>query len=157
MVGKMLALVAVLAVAASLSCTGERNMGLKSKRVLFSQVSGVVTKDGAPVAGAEVEQTVLYKEEGRTPQVTVVSDGEGKFAFAEVSANEGPALLPGEVTVGQRLVIRYQGQSYEGWNHGKKGKEANTEANGKPLRLVCELSTEPGVSGNSFGICRVVE
>jgi hypothetical protein len=112
-------------------------MGLKSKRVLFWRVRGVVTKDGAQVAGAEVEQTVLYKEEGRTPQVTVVSDGEGKFAFAEVSANEG--------------------QSYEGWNHGKKGKEANTEANAKPLRLVCELSGEPGVSGNSFGICRAVE
>lgn len=132
-------------------------MGLTSERVLFSQVEGVLTKDGEPVAGAEIEQTVLYKEEGRIPQTTVVSDDEGKFVFAQVSVNEGPKLLPGEVTVGQRLVIRYQGQEFEGWNHGKKGKEANTEANGKPVRLVCELSDEPGVSGNSFGICRVVE
>jgi hypothetical protein len=156
-VGKVLGLVALLVVAVGLSCTGDRSMGLTSERVLFSQVGGVVTKDGKPVAGAEIEQTVLYKEEGRIPQTSVVSDDKGKFAFAQVSVNEGPKLLPGEVSVSQRLVIRYKGQEFEGWNHGKKGKEANTESNGKPLRLVCELSNEPGVAGNSFGICRLQE
>ena len=100
---------------------------------------------------------VLYKEEGRIPQTSVVSDDEGKFVFAQVSANESPKLLPGEVTVTQRLVIRYQGQEFEGWNHGKRGKEARTESNGKPLRLVCELSNEPGVVGHSFGICHLQE
>ena len=36
-------------------------MATNSQMVLFSHVEGVVTRDGEPVAGAEIVQKVLYK------------------------------------------------------------------------------------------------
>lgn len=158
MAKKLILVVAgIIAAAVFVLITTGEDMSSASKRVLFSQVEGVITKDGVPVVGAEVEQIVLYKSENKVPRVTVLTDSEGRFVFAEVSTTDGPKLLPGETTVTQSLVINHEGNEYQGWNHGKKGKEANTESGGRPMKLICELNDEPDSSGTSYGICRLRE
>ena len=76
--------------------TGDRGMALKSKRVLFSKVEGVVQKGGVPIEGAEVVQKVLYKTKDTVPEVRVLTDEHGRFALDEVSAMEWTEFLPGE-------------------------------------------------------------
>lgn len=129
-------------------------MATNSQMILFSHVEGVVTRDGEPVAGAEIVQKVLYKTEDEVPAVSLTTGADGKFEFDEISRKAPRRWLPGEITITQSIVIHHDGQQYEGWHHGKKGFEANAELEGRPLRLVCELTTTPDVEGNHFGICR---
>lgn len=131
-------------------------MATNSQVVLFSHVEGTVTRDGEPVEGAEVVQKVLYKTEDEVPAATLTTGDSGTFIFEEIARKAPGRWLPGEVTITQSIVIHVDGQQYEGWHHGKKGFEANTELEGRPIRLVCELTTVPDVEGNHFGICREV-
>ncbi len=133
-------------------------MSMFSKLVLFSRVEGVITQEGKPVEGAEVIQEVLYKEADEVPIITAVSGAEGKFVLEEVTHSAGLSrLLPGQVSIVQRLVIRYQGKEYEGWRHNKSSIEPNSELDGRPLKLVCELTTPPDFEGTHFGICRAAK
>lgn len=129
-------------------------MSNDSLLVLFSGVTGTVLKDGEPVQGAEVVQKVLYKTTDEILEVKVKTAADGRFSFDEVSVPKPRKWLPGEVTITQSLVIVVDGIQYEGWHHGKKGDEANSELDGRALKLVCDLATEPGVEGNHYGICR---
>ena len=65
-------------------------------------------------------------------------------------------LIPAQPSIRQKLVIRYQGVEYEAWSHGKHDYDANSELDGKPLRLVCDLATAPDFEGTHYGICRAV-
>ena len=133
-------------------------MGKFSKLVLFSHVEGVITQDGEPVEGAEIVQEILYKEVDNIAPTTVKSAADGHFVFEEVSEKAGLSrMLPGTATITQRLVIRHDGQEYEAWRHGKKDFEPNSELEGQPLRLVCELTTPPDFEGFHYGICRVAK
>ncbi|MCJ7555870.1 MAG: hypothetical protein MUP90_03020 [Gammaproteobacteria bacterium] len=133
-------------------------MSMFSKLVLFSRVEGVITQDGKPVAGAEIIQEVLYKDAGEVPATTVASGPQGDFALEEVTHAAGLSrMLPGQVSIVQKLLIRYQGKEYEGWRHNKSSVEANSELNGRPLKLVCELTTPPDFEGTHFGICRAAQ
>ena len=133
-------------------------MSMFSKLVLFSRVEGVITQDGKPVEGAEIVQEVLYKDVDEVPPSTVVSGPEGSFVLEEVTHAAGLSrMLPGQVSIGQRLVIRHQGEEYEGWRHNKTSVEPNSELDGRPLKLVCELTTPPDFEGTHFGICRAAK
>ena len=133
-------------------------MSMFPKLVLFSRVDGVITLDGKPVEGAQVTQEVLYKDADEVPATMVTSDAQGNFVFEEVTHGAGLSrMLPGQVSIVQRLVIRYQGKEYEGWRHNKSSVEPNSELDGHPLRLVCELTTPPDFEGTHFGICRAAK
>ena len=133
-------------------------MSMFSKLVLFSRVEGVITQDGKPVEGAEVVQEVLYKDIDEVPATTASSDSQGHFVLEEVTHSAGLSrMLPGQVSIGQRLVIRYQGKEYEGWRHNKTSVEPDSELDGHPLKLVCELTTRPDFEGTHFGICRAAK
>jgi hypothetical protein len=133
-------------------------MSMFSKLVLFSRVEGVITQDGKPVEGAKIVQEVLYKDVDEVPPTQVVSGPDGNFVLEEVTHAAGLSrVLPGQVSIVQRLVIHYQGKEYEGWRHNKTSTEANSELDGHPLKLVCELTTAPDFEGTHFGICRAAK
>ena len=133
-------------------------MGFFSKLVLFSRVEGRVTLNGEPVSGVEVVQQASYLEPGDLPTTAVRTDASGRFSFDEISRRAGlGGLLPGEMRVSQKLLLRYDGQEFEGWRHSKTSGEPNGELDGKPLKLVCELTTAPDFEGTHYGICRVDE
>ncbi|WP_028225395.1 carboxypeptidase-like regulatory domain-containing protein [Paraburkholderia ferrariae] len=131
-------------------------MGLFDPLVLFSEVHGTVLKDGKPVAGAEVVQKVVWSDnEDEIPSQRAITDPGGAFSFPAVERRSVLLhLLPHQPVVIQKIVIRYQGAEYEAWRHTKGSYEINSELDGRPLKLVCELSRQPDFEGTHYGICK---
>jgi hypothetical protein len=140
------------------ACFAGDAMGAFSRLVLFSEVTGTVLKDGKPVAGAEILQQVDWSDDtDKNPRNRTVTDKNGAFAFPAVEHSAGLArLVPAQPVILQKLLIRYDGVEYEGWLHSKSDYDANSELEGRPLRLVCDLATQPDYEGTHFGICRAV-
>ena len=129
-------------------------MGLFERLVLFSEVRGIESRDGRPVVGAELVQTVTDGK-ADVPTRRTVSE-QGAFRFAPIESKAGwRRLVPAQPTMLQTIVIRAGGVDYLAWRQGKGSYDANSELGGQPLRLVCELAREPGHEGKHFGICRV--
>lgn len=131
-------------------------MGVFDRLVLFSEVHGTVLKDGKPVAGAEVIQKVVWSDnENDIPRQRAITDETGTFSFPAIERRAGLLrLLPAQPTMQQELLIRYQGAEYIAWQHGKGSYNANTELDGRPIRLVCELTRPPNYERKHYGICR---
>lgn len=131
-------------------------MGVTSPLVLFSEVHGTVLRNGTPVAGAEITQEVVWsdnKDDIAPRSVTTRADGAFHFAALE-KAPGALRLVPHQATVLQKLLIRHEGVEYTGWRHTRNSYQANSELGGRPIRLVCELSSEPDFEGKHYGICR---
>mgnify|MGYP005749127003 CR=1 FL=1 len=117
-------------------------MAFSARAVVFSAVEGVITLDGQPVVGAEV----IRRYEHRGLQVaTVISDHAGGFAFPEVRRWHAAVFLPMEFVIPQQLEVRYQGKHWSIWSGTKRSPKANSELNGLPLRLACELTDDEQV------------
>lgn len=133
-------------------------MGVFSRLVLFSEVHGVVLKEGKPVAGAELVQKVVWSDdESKNRTQNTATDRNGAFEFPTIEANAGLLrLIPAQPTIQQTIVIRYRGVEFVAWLHGKGSYNANTELDGRPLHLECELTRQPDYEGKHYGICRAV-
>ncbi|MEX3957552.1 DUF6795 domain-containing protein [Trinickia sp. EG282A] len=132
-------------------------MGVFDRLVLFSEVHGTVLMDGKPVQGAElVEQVIWSENENEIPPQRCTTDARGAFRFPAIERRAGlRRLIHSQPVVLQRIVIRYRGGEYIGWRNGKTSWDANTELDGRPIELVCELDREPGHEGTHYGICQV--
>ncbi|KVV34814.1 hypothetical protein WK81_29825 [Burkholderia ubonensis] len=133
-------------------------MGMFSRLVLFSEVHGTVLKEGKPVAGAELLQKVVWSDdENKNPTRHTSTDKNGAFGFPAIESNAGLLrLIPAQPTIQQTIVIRYQGVEYVAWLHGKGSYNANTELDGRPINLLCELTCQPDYEGKHYGICKAV-
>ncbi|GGA38510.1 hypothetical protein GCM10010981_29670 [Dyella nitratireducens] len=134
-------------------------MGSSDSWVLFSEVHGTVLKDGQPVQGAElVEKAEWSENDADNPTQHTVTDEKGRFSFQQLERKRGfiHRWLPTQPVVNQTITIKYQGVEYEAWMHGKLTYEANTELDGRPLNLVCELTHQPDREGTHYGICKAV-
>jgi hypothetical protein len=133
-------------------------MGAFDRLVLFSEVHGTVLKDGKPVEGAElVEKVVWSDDENDIPPQHAVTDAKGAFAFPAIERKAGLLrLIPAQPTIQQTITIKYQGTEYTAWLHGKSSYNANTELDGRPINLVCELTRQPDYEGKHYGICKAV-
>jgi hypothetical protein len=131
-------------------------MGIFSPIVLFSQVHGTVLQNGQPVKGAELIQKVVWSDDpDEIPLQHAATDEQGVFQFSAIQRRAGLLrLIPAQPTILQRIWIRYQGTEYVAWMHTKGSYEPNTELNGRPLNLVCELSRQPDFEGKHYGICK---
>jgi hypothetical protein len=56
----------------------------------------------------------------------------------------------------QKITIRYEGRDYTAWRHTKNSYEPDSELDGKPLDLECELTRAPDFEGTHYGICKAV-
>ena len=133
-------------------------MGIFDRLVLFSDVHGTVMKDGKPVAGAELVQKVVWSDnENEIPPQRTMTDKAGTFSFPAIERGAGLLrLIPAQPIMLQKILIRYQGAEYIAWQHSKTSYNANTELDGRPIRLVCELSRRPDYEGKHYGICKAV-
>lgn len=133
-------------------------MGVFDRLVLFSEVHGTVLKDGKPVAGAELVQKVVWSDDGNEiPPQRTTTDEAGAFALPAIERRASLLrLIPAQPTIQQTIVIRYQGVEYVAWLHGKSSYNANTELDGRPIHLVCELKRQPDYEGKHYGICKAV-
>lgn len=133
-------------------------MGAFDRLVLFSEVHGTVLKDGKPVEGAELIEKVVWSDnENEIPPQRAVTDAKGVFSFPAIERKAGLLrLIPAQPTIQQTITIKYQGVEYTAWLHGKGSYNANTELDGKPINLVCELTRHPDYEGKHYGICKAV-
>jgi hypothetical protein len=133
-------------------------MGVFDRLVLFSEVHGTVLKDGEPVEGAELIEKVVWSDnENDIPPQHAVTDSKGAFSFPAIERNAGLLrLIPAQPTIQQTITIKYQGVEYTAWLHGKGSYNPNTELDGRPINLICELTRQPDYEGKHYGICKAV-
>lgn len=131
-------------------------MSHPSPLVLFSPVQGLILDRGIPVAGAEILQKIEWSDTPtKNPQYQTSSDSKGHFSFPLVQRSQGIyRWIPGQWVMRQTLTIRYQGIDHLAWLHTKMSPALNSEMEGKPLNLVCDLSNTPDFEGTHYGICR---
>lgn len=131
-------------------------MGLFSKLVLFSEVEGVVTMNGAPVEGAEITQQAIYSDTDFKPKFETTTDTDGRFRFDAVTKSAGLARLSfDQFSTLQILMIKVDGKEYEAWRHTKFSPDPGTETKGGPFKLVCELTDDPDYEDDHWGVCRL--
>ncbi len=109
------------------------------KVCLFSEVGGVVTLAGKPVAGVEIVRTAKFDDKDFTDKTT--TDVQGKFHFDPIFST---SLLKWDPSIFQTIVMNYQGKEYRGWRLMRTNYEVNGEVDGnKPLtNLICDLSSK---------------
>jgi len=108
------------------------------------------------VAGATVKRQTKYQS--KTSVETTSTDSNGLFHFDAKFTNSLAKFMPVETVITQNIIFEHDNKEYEGWKSVKRSTEENSELEGKPLDLMCELSkTESGVTENGsqviIGIC----
>ncbi|GLR71926.1 hypothetical protein GCM10007852_28340 [Agaribacter marinus] len=130
-----------------------------STLVLFSPVSGVVELNGEPVEGANIVHNYKWKDEVFSEEK--MTDPSGEFSFpVKTQQSFFWSMFPHNPAIGQELTINYQGKSYTAWRFKKGNYELNSENDGLPLKMRCELSETEKAHDISqlsdyFGLCRL--
>ncbi len=113
---------------------------------VFSEMKGVVTLNGEPVAGAELVRTADHVHD-RVYTDSTVTDEAGRFSFPDIKTfSLRPLMLP--TVIHQKMIIRYQGMEYLAWETTKRTNHRHGEINDeKPDKLVkldlsCELTDD---------------
>lgn len=140
----------ILLLSISVFSTGGFAMGFfdAGKVCLFSGISGVITKDGKPVANARVVRTADRDGERKDETTT---DDNGYFELPPMFERTVTKLLPMEFVVAQEIVVIHEEQKVEIWSSVKRSPEENSESRGNELKVSCELSSEE----RSFMVNRV--
>lgn len=157
--GAILGIVAPISVILLVGIGNGAMAGLLGKNTLFSAVSGTVTDNGKPVAGARVVAAARIggNEEHKLETVT---DASGSFKLGPIERGKGLlGLLPQEFAVGQKLLISHDGKEHVGWSHSKRSPEALAETGGQEFVLACDISKEPAVNQEDqyWGVCKLVK
>ncbi len=130
------------------------------QQVLFSEVDGVVVREGTPVSGVQVTRSYLWGWNSSSGSDRVVTDQAGSFHFPVIIGKSLlGGLLPHEPSIEQKILLTHAGKTYEVWVSRKRNYDKDGELDGRPMRLRCDLSSEPkrfetGPNGRGyFGIC----
>jgi len=129
------------------------------KVCLFSEVNGVVTLEGKPVAGAEIVRTAEINDKPYTDKT--VTDENGRFHFDAMYTHSVNKILPMEPYMPQKILIKYKEEEYTAWRTSKRDYYENAEMeDDKNIALKCELTDEPTINdqklrSNIIGICKL--
>lgn len=113
------------------------------KDCLFSAISGTITLNGEPAAGAHVKRVAGKAHvEGEFRDETF-TDQKGYFSMPAIwERNLLSRVLPMQFAVPQEVKVEYLGVDYLIWVSVKMKREANSESQGKPLIVQCELTSK---------------
>jgi hypothetical protein len=134
---------------------GAYAMGWFSK-VMFSQVQGVVVKNGKPVSGASVMREFEWAWNDIRETDKTTTDGEGKFSFLLITRlSIMTSIMPHEPVIFQKITIVHDDKKYLAWSYFKHNYDNNGEVDGRRLNLHCELTREEDfhIKPALFGIC----
>jgi hypothetical protein len=107
------------------------------KVCLFSEVKGVVTLEGKPVAGAELVRTAEIGEKVHTDKT--MTDENGRFSFPAMYTHSLNKIAPVEPHIPQMMRIRTGGNEFLVWDGSKRDYDLNGEID-RNLVLSCELT-----------------
>lgn len=116
----------------------------------FSSISGVILKDGKPAKNATIKRETDYQSVF-TDQTT--TDENGYFQMPALFERSLASMLPQQFAVSQYIYVTYEGEEYKIWMGVKFKKEENTESDGSPIQVTCELDSErksTSVNGQNF-------
>jgi hypothetical protein len=132
---------------------------------LFSEMKGVVTLEGKPVAGAVITRTAV-PDNGKDYTDSTTTDSAGRFRFERMEMYNILNILPGSSTIFQKVFIKYDGQQYLAWETVTRGhnkgelNEYDVIGTDKEIDidLKCELTAEKTKKEGSYisvisGIC----
>lgn len=106
---------------------------------LFSEVNGVVTLEGKPVAGAELVRTAILND--KTYKDTATTDSEGRYHFDARFTRSINSILPSEPFIYQKMIIHHQGKEIRAWEVDKRNYDIDGEIK-RPLNFTCELTDQ---------------
>jgi hypothetical protein len=109
------------------------------KVCLFSSISGVITLNGKPAAGAKLIRTA-DRDGAKTDET--VTDENGYFKFPAMFERTITKHLPMEFVASQTIVVFHDGKEHKIWSGVKRNPNENIEARGKLLVVTCELNSE---------------
>lgn len=115
------------------------------KVCVFSEVKAQLLLDGKPVSGATV--TRIWNWDKRASDSTV-TDVNGNFSFPAVHQRSVKPLLPLEITITQQLSTTLDGKDFILWRGAKRDGEEQSELDGAPFNLTCELTNEERLIDN---------
>ena len=121
--------------------------GEKVEAVLFSPMQGKITYNGKPAAGASIKLWVAWKDKaGETEHYLVNENGEFSIPKKTVLYKANPLA---QLVIKQKITVFFEDQEFDIWTLSKMEEAEFTELGGKPVNLVCELtSDERTVRGN---------
>jgi len=121
------------------------------KVCLFSEINGVVTLDGKPVAGAEIVRTAIFKDKPRIDKA--ITDEAGKFHFDAMYGHSlGKLINMFEMVIPQTMTIHYHNHEFLGWRTSKRDYHENAELDSdRDITLSCDLSNEPSLKDQQYG------
>jgi len=111
--------------------------------VLCSPMSGRITFNKTPLAGAKIERVIKWKD-GVGQTDTTITDQHGNFMLPVIKEK---AKLPklSQFVVLQEMRVFRNGESHVFWTMSQMGKEARRlygELGGKPVNFRCELTRD---------------
>lgn len=113
------------------------------KDCLFSAISGTITLNGEPAAGAHVKRVAGKAHvEGEFRDETF-TDQKGYFSMPAIwERNLLSRVLPMEFVAPQDITVVYKNIQYVVWVSTKRSRKENSESQGRPLVVECELNSE---------------
>lgn len=113
------------------------------KDCLFSAISGTITFNGEPAAGAHVKRVAGKAHVDGEFTDETFTDDNGYFSMPAVwERNLLSRVFPMEFAVPQKITIDFKGEEYLIWTSVKRSREEHSESKGKPLVVQCELTSE---------------
>jgi hypothetical protein len=109
------------------------------KVCLFSEVNGVVTLEGRPVAGAELVRTAKIGEKTHVDRTT--TDENGRFSFPEMYAHSLNKIAPVEPFIAQKITILADSREFLAWSGNKRNYDLDGEIY-RPLKFNCEITNK---------------
>jgi len=130
-------------------------MALGKSLVLCSPFHGrLLTQDGQPAAGVRIERSWVWGWNDKQGSDTTETDDQGRFELPIVEGSSFlGSMLPHEPDVRQRIVAHAPNGEVEIWVASKKTYELNSELEGRPVKVVCNIDKEPSDDGLYWGTC----
>lgn len=122
-----------------------------AKICLFSEVNGVVTLNGTPVAGVEVVRTSELGCNDKIFTDKTFTNDQGHYYFPARFTHSICKIAPVEPHIDQKIVFFHQGKAYLGWHADKRSYEINSEL-GRPIHLACGLDHDPQMKAGEYHI-----
>jgi len=131
------------------------HMAFGTTLTLFSELNGrLVTTQGEPVPGAQIKRTWKWAWNSSEGEDTTTTDQDGRFRFDKVTGSSWTAgILPHEPSVFQEITTQGEDGPVILWYARKSSYEDMSELEGRPFRLVCQLSKEPIEGALFYGTC----
>ena len=107
------------------------------KTCVFSSVKAHLLLNGKPVAHAKVRREWNWNKPNSDESTT---DAQGYVTFPAVFESSISRLLPIEIAISQRLLVKVNGAFKEFWLNDKREPGENEEYRGAPFDVVCELT-----------------